>query len=313
MNKRRGFLTTVGSAVAYPALSSRALAERGSVHDVEFEKLTTGIFAELPDGSKDLRDELASLANAIVRNGELIEWRLINEGFSSVGVAEDLLRRTEFVIQILHNHHVGNYLDEAWIASTRSRFKIVTRFLPMVTSYNNLYRSARHLDRIVEHAHSLSVVSDEVFEDFTYSIATFALELGLWTVGTPYKMAWVGTRFISNRTLLRMLHYLDNRLVALLMSEIHWKIREAIYANISANHIEATAEEVTYILGKFDELAQFAVAQSVKTSSGSYLHEVDLAISRSELRRYDFMGPPDSSDGRDGILSWFGFDFGFGL
>lgn len=293
-----------GTTVACSAFTSPVLANRGR-GEVDFEALVKDLFESLPDRSEDLRDELVSLANAIVSNTHKINWELIHAALSSVGEAKELVRRTQFGVQILQNHDVGNYLDEAWVGMFKNRLEVVTRFLPLVSSFNNLYASASTLDVAAKKATRLAKVHEGKYEEFAYSIATFALEVGLWWFGAPYKMAWRGTRFVSNRTLLRAVNYLDNRLVALLMSEIHWKIRQKIYTEISADSLDAAATQISYIVGEFEELREFAYREA-ETEAGPYIHEINLNVSPSELREYDFVGSKSSTSDGNGFFSGFG-------
>jgi hypothetical protein len=219
---RRAFLMGTagvvgGASVAVPAVATSA----DEWHSVDFERLVESTFASLPDDSSDLRDGLATLAGAIHQELSPVTERAIRQAAKSVSKASSLARRTQYAIDILHNNDLARYLDDAWVATFRSKIGVVTRFLPLVGGFNNLYHHAEVLDTAVENNWFISGVDGEKFENFGYSLAAFALEVGLWWFGAPFKMAWKGTRFVSNRTLLRALNYLDNRLVALVMSEIH--------------------------------------------------------------------------------------------
>ncbi|WP_411967747.1 hypothetical protein [Haloferax sp. YSSS75] len=255
--KRRTFLVATGSTLSLPTLTSSTLAsQNGTWHEVDFETLIEELFSDLPEKPKDLRDELATLAHTIHEKGDVIDSALIEAAFTSVKTASTLTRRTQFLIQILHNNDLGR------------------------------------------------------FEEFAYALAAFALEVGLWWFGAPYKMAWRGTRFVSNRTLLRASRYLDNRLIALLMSEVHWKIREKVYDEVSADNLQSIGGEVEYVLTEFDELREYAVDEGVQTNGDeteAYLREVNLQMDKSDVLCYDFIDSEEGSSD-EGIFSDWRFD-----
>lgn len=302
--KRRGFLETSITLVTPAIMSSPALASSGNKrHNMDFERLITDFYTGLPDNSEDLRDVLEEVANAIHQKGQKIGWPVIESALSSIGDAKTVTRRTQFVVKILHNNDLGNYIDEAWVATARNRLKVVTRFLPFITSFNNLYAHAKKLDNAVKKKPN---VEDEKYETFSYALLAFAIELGFFYSGTAYKMAWRGTRFVSNRTLLRVGQHLDNKLIALVMSEIHWKIREKLYEKVNSDNLKsigrftASADHLGYLIEEIKDLKSFAESEEVEDS---YLKNVNLDIDYKTLRQWELkeLSKRESENGNSGI------------
>lgn len=304
--KRRGFLKATSVVATPTAASSTVIASSPyKAVEVDFEKLITNFYTKLPDTPEELRDVLEDVANIIHENGRKIDEPLIEKALSSIGDAEELARRTKFVIDILHNNDLGNYLDDTWVVAARNNLKVITRFLPLATSFNNLYLHAKDLDNTVKEKLE---VKDEKYETFGYALLAFAIEVGFFCYGTPYRMAWRGTRFVSNRTLLRVGEHLDNKLIALVMSEIHWKIREEIYEEINADNLGflggllSSGKHLDYILGEVDDLQSFARDEV----EASYMKNVDLNIDRETLKEWDLkeLSESNSNDDDGGIGSF---------
>jgi hypothetical protein len=295
--KRRTFLTATSGVVCSGTAIQRGLAATGGQQqDVDFERLVRSIFESVPEDEKELKELLAEIANKIRTTLSPLTPDAIDRAMEETWRTSAAARRLQFGIEILHNNNIARYLDDGWVVLFRDKLGKVTRVLPLVGSFNNVYHYAQALDKSVQSNWLLSSVDEEKFENFVYSMAAFCLEIGLWAVGAPYKMAWRGTRFVSNRTLLRAINYLDNRLVGLLMSEIHWKIREEIYESVSAENIGATVEELEYYVNQFDELGDAAEGYELRDGADSYLREVEVDVDRSDLREFDFIGGSDADE-----------------
>lgn len=78
------------------------------------------------------------------------------------------------------------------------------------------------------------------------------MEIELWSVGAPYKMAWRGTRFIANRTFLRFAHYGCTRCIAFAMSELHWGIRATLYGDV------VEEDKIVFVWNEIQDLKDFA-------------------------------------------------------
>jgi hypothetical protein len=107
----------------------------------------------------------------------------------------ELLRRVQFGIRILNEHQLTDAIDESMLATTRETLGKGTKYLPLLGSFDNLRRAACAVEPPDR--------NPEDVEDFLYATAAFGLEVVLWSIGAPYKMAWCGTRFVSNRTFFR--------------------------------------------------------------------------------------------------------------
>jgi hypothetical protein len=281
--KRRQFLYSSSGALLTPLMASAAQGDTGAV---DFGRLVTSTYGQFPDYRSDIEPKLMELAETIHVESEPVGWDDINELRAVISDSSTATRRLEFVIQILHNNHMARYVDDAWIAAVRNNSAMVTRYLPLIGSFNNLHESAEQLD---EAGSRTQDVGPEPYDQFAYAILAFCLEVGLFYIGTPYRMAWRGTRFVSNRTVLRAGRYVDNRLIALIMSEIHWQIRSHIYEDINRDNIGSTIQYIQFLGDEFGELENFADTNDIQDAQSGkpYLETVDLDVGVTDIGRFD--------------------------
>lgn len=287
--RRRGFLQkTAGASVAPFVIGSAAATQSDAETTVDFGKLVTIAFEELPSEQAELESALMGLAETISTEFDSIDWETVKDLHSTLNDTNTTVRRLEFLIEILHNHDLASYLDEAWVAGFRNNINTVTRYLPILGSYNNFYHAAEKLN---EAGNRNETVAAEKYDRFGFATIAFCVEVGLFYVGAPYRMAWRGTRFISNRTLLRAGRYVDNRLIGLVMSELHYGIRKQVYENVSSDSIESSYEYLKYLAGEFDELRQFAKDEGVTdgVANQSYLRSLDIDVQFYDLLQYGFL------------------------
>ncbi|WP_353634735.1 hypothetical protein ABSL23_03585 [Halobacterium sp. NMX12-1] len=246
------------------------------------------MFEELPDERAELESALMELADTVHTEFTSIEWEAVEDLHETLSEGNTAVRRLESLIEILHNNDFASYLDEAWVAKFRSNISTITRYLPILGSYNTFYHAAKKLDEAKTQNED---VPPQRYDEFGFATIAFCIEVGLFYIGAPYRMAWRGTRFISNRTLLRAGRYVDNRLIALIMSEIHYKIREQVYKSINRDRLESIWNYLSYLQGEFSDLQQFAKTEDVTddVSGNAYLESVDVDVSRWALWNYSFL------------------------
>jgi hypothetical protein len=169
------------------------------------------------------------------------------------------IRRIRFGVRILNEQNVTNAIDESMVGSVEQKINNATRFMPLLGSVNNLRDAACAVD---------DPPQPEQVEQFLYAALAFGVEVTLWYTGAPYKMAWRGTRFVSNRSFLRFANHGCNGCVALLMSELHWGLRAVPY-NL------ASEDTVPFVEARLEDLRE--TAQEVD-------YEADLEYGEQDLR-----------------------------
>lgn len=280
--KRRQYLRNATVAALLPSTSATAVSATKSSNRDEFKRIIKGTFNELPDERKDLELVLEQISHEIHQNFEPLTWESVSESTDSLKSLSANLRRTERLIGVLHQYDTAIYIEDDWVALARGKIGPVVRYLPLLGSFNNLYESAERLDIAVKKADSSSrEVEPDEYEQFAFALLAFTIEIGLFQFGAPYKMAWRGTRFVSNRTLLRLGRHVDSKLIALAMSELHWKIRETIYEEVNKENLSSSLELITYLLSELSSLEDFAEQEGI---SQKYMNRVNLDLSEDNLR-----------------------------
>lgn len=242
--KRRTFLKA--TAVTPIAASGVVTAqERSSVVD----DVTEDYFDALPETKADRNSTVVECANELCSTREAISEEVLNTVVDGGGSVSDVVRRLQYGVRILNEYNITDKIDESMIETGRRDLSDYTRYLPLVGSFNNLCEAACAVET--------PDPNPEAVKDFLFATAAFGLEVALWTIATPYKMAWSGTRFIANRTFLRFARHGCRGCIALLMSELHWAIRGSIYGEVvtesnvefvwdQIQDLKAEAEEIDY-------------------------------------------------------------------
>lgn len=169
------------------------------------------------------------------------------------------IRRIRFGARILNEQGITNAIDESMVGSVEQKVKNTTRFMPLLGSVNNLRAAAC---AVGDPARPAQV------EEFLYAALAFGVEVTLWYTGAPYKMAWRGTRFVSNRSFLRFADHGCNGCIALLMSELHWGLRAVPY-NL------ASKDTVPFVKARLEDLRE--TAEDID-------YEADLEYSDQDVR-----------------------------
>ena len=190
--------------------------------------------------------------------------------------ASDIVRRLQFGVRILNEYDITSKIDESMIEAGRKDLDDYTRYLPLVGSFNNLCEAACAVET--------PDPDPGTVKEFLFATAAFGLEVALWTIGTLYKMAWRGTRFIANRTFLRFARHGCRSCIALLMSELHWAIRGSIYGEV------VTESKVEFVWNQIQDL---------QTEAEDIEYDVDLDYSYEEIQELV------ESEGAEGAVGVF--------
>lgn len=248
-------------------------------------QLTVSLSKDL--GTDNLHPQLHDIADAIVTGSEAINWDDGDDLLNTIGETDTAARRLKFVIEALHERDLATSIERDWVMESQAGLAPATRVVPLVGGFNNVYKAAKQLH---EAQAAPSEISQSTYDQFKFALLAFGLEVALYYVGAPYKMAWTGTRFISNRTILRLGRWVDYRIIALLMSEIHFTIRGAVYTQINNDNIESVLNYAQTLSKTIGEFRQWAEDQNIKTDDGrSYLETIDLELQASEIAQYKFV------------------------
>ena len=254
--KRRTFLKATAST---PIAASGVVTakEEGSVPD----DISEGYFDALPESKADRNSTVIECANELCSARKTISEEVLNTVVDSGDSASDVVRRLQYGVRILNEYNITDKIDESMIETGRRDLSDYTRYLPLVGSFNNLCEASCAVET--------PDPNPEAVKDFLFATAAFGLEVALWTIGTPYKMAWSGTRFIANRTFLRFARHGCRGCIALLMSELHWAIRGSIYGEVvTENNVEFVWDQI----------------QDLKTEAEAIDYDVDLDFTYEEIQ-----------------------------
>jgi len=183
------------------------------------------------------------------------------------------IRRVRFGVRILNEHSITSAIDESMVQRVETKSKNATRFIPLIGSLNNLQAAACAVS-------TESEPKSEDVERFLYACLAFGLEVSLWYSTAPYQMAWRGTRFVSNRTLLRYANHGCNGCIALVMSELHWALRATPYTTVSNERVE------DFVFNEIQRLEKVAKEEN---------YDVDLTMKREEIE--EMVGAPLGAGG----------------
>lgn len=269
--KRRHFLTVVGASTGVTAVPVSAET------DQRLQTIGQSFFESLQQYSEDDRGVLLrECTNALCVEDKISEEET-DEIVEDVDDINHHIRRIRFGIRVLNEHNISTAIDESMVTKVEQRAGNATRFVPLVGSFNNLQAAACAVGPEPD---------AEDAEQFLYACLAFGLEVGLWYSTVPYQMAWRGTRFASNRTLLRYANHGCNGCIAFAMSELHWALRSIPYATVSEDRVEE------FVFNEIERLR--TVAQNEE-------YEVDVEFSREEIT--ELVGPSLESVGGGGAVA----------
>lgn len=238
--KRRTFLK---ATAVTPIATSGVVTAQEKSSDVE--NIPGAYFDALPETKADRNSTVVECANELCSARKIVSEEVLNTVVDGGSSASDVVRRLQFGVRILNEYNITDKIDGSMIEAGRRDLSDYTRYLPLVGSYNNLCEAACAVETPDQ--------DPEAVKDFFFAMAAFGLEVALWTIGTPYQMAWSGTRFIANRTFLRFAQHGCRGCIALLMSELHWAIRGTVYGEV------VTESNVEFVWDHIQDLRTEAV------------------------------------------------------
>ena len=254
---RRTFLKSTGASVSGLAVASTS-AKASAANLDELPLGFFGAFEQIESASRE--QALKQCANALC-----VEDQLPNEETGEIGESlENInhqLRRVRFGIRTLNEYRITTAINESMVQTLEQDMRDYTRVVPLVGSFNHLQETACQVG---------SAPTDEHLQEFLYGLMSFGLEVGMWHSTAPYRMAWNGTRFVSNRTFLRYAREGCGGCIAFVMSELHWALRAVPYQLVSHDVVEFAYREIR-------DLAMAAREYGMS--------DVDLDFGRDELRR----------------------------
>jgi len=145
---------------------------------------------------------------------------------------------------------------------------------------HNVLLAATALDTAHEDAGSVSAIETPRFFDFYRSLAFFVVEGLLFWTPLNFKTAWRGTRYLNNRVLYRF-RDVHNGLYKLLLSEIHYVIRDVVptvlrnpeaFATYLSSMVMQTVEVIREV-ENINPLNFFDTAESIAREFKTFVEE----------------------------------------
>lgn len=228
------------------------------------QRLVSGFFDELPENSSERRQVFLRSAEAICerdqRGGQDLSISVLDD---SGEATEDSIRRLHYAAQIVNE--VNGDVPAEPVGDVRSSLNDVTKYAPLIGSYNQLSQSA---------CTAAEERTDDAIRDFQTAMVMFGVDSTLISMGAFYQPAFAGTRFITNRAsqvgLHRLRYVCGDRCWALGMSEIHVALRGSMHSVTST--LLRKSQEYNVNLSRED---LEAVAASLETDVDQMLADVD--------------------------------------
>ncbi|WP_144240120.1 hypothetical protein [Haladaptatus cibarius] len=198
--------------------------------------------------------------------------------FTTSSAARTDLRSVGRLLEALHEHGIATYIDENYLYALGGKADIALRYAPLIGSMNNVLRAAEKF------ANASKRNRGNEYELFVIAIVCFCLEVGLFYVGAPYKLAWKGTHqlfFARSGTLFRLARYGGDRFVGFIMSEVHYELREALFDDA------ITADKAQWIVDNVNKNHEIPEFTSIRNDSAKYVGEVE-GFTKDDLKQYEF-------------------------
>lgn len=256
--KRRKVLRYIATSPVVIVLSTQPATGESSIDLLK--EVTDDFFSPLR-GSEDKTASVVSCANEFCIAQKEISSETIDEILDSGEMAETGIRRARFGVRLLREYGITDAVDESMLESGERSLNQYTRYLPLLGSFNNCHKAACAVDED----------NPETIERFLFASMAFGIEVALWYYGAPFQMAWRGTRFIANRTFLRLARNGCRLCVAFAMSEIHWAIRGKVY------NLDEMVTEEEFVIHRLSRLQQFA---------DEIGYDVNIQMSNDEVTEY---------------------------
>lgn len=294
--KRRGYLKSAGSIAIFP-IDSFFLQQKTSD---QLDTIAREFFDALPDSETERSEAVTDCANALCTAQRAVSKEVIDLVREGGATVDDFIRHLRFGIRTLNEFNITTAVDETTLERSQRATSKLTQYLPLLGSFNNLCDAACKVE-------TPNPDADQV-QKFLFAAIAFGIEIGLWSVGAPFNIAFKGTRFVANRTFLRFTRHGCRGCVALAMSEIHWAIRGTIYSD------GVTQSNVQFVYKQITEL---------QSESRKIDYDVDLDYTHEEIRNIveqgeggggALLGPVESEGPLEGLLDFdFSFDFNITL
>jgi hypothetical protein len=199
--------------------------------DSSNDGLTINIGTILPPTTDDTDNEstetdtdetVVGCANAICQSTQLAVATDIGAVAEDVAdIQSDFTRQTfrvQHLLHILTKRGIVSTLSPDDIAAIRENVRSATRYLPLIGSFNNVVETACLVD---------ADPTEQNVIDFYLAVGAFCIEIAFFQFGVGYRIAFKGTNILATRTTVaRLLQRTSPRIHALLLSEVHWGLRE---------------------------------------------------------------------------------------
>lgn len=238
---RRRFLQAVATAsLGIPVIGTARATETTP----DLEQFVDTYFDTLR-ATSDRPQVVTGCANELCRTTRLISRDALDTVAATGKGADEVMQQAQFGVKILNEYQLTDAIDESMVAAHRWEVSDYTRYIPLLASFNNLRTAAC----------KVTPENGESTKQFLIASLAFGIEVALWTYGTPYRMAWRGTRFVANRTFLRFAQHGCTGCIALAMSELHWAIRASVYGDI------VTENNIEFVVNQINEINRFAARE----------------------------------------------------
>lgn len=257
--KRRRLLRAAATTAVPFAFATPAQARRSEVDD-DTEEVARNYFDDLRKFENEKQRERAAIgcANKLCRRTKAVPEEVVTEIVDGVESGEVALRRGRRAVEILNEQRITTAIEPSALKKIERKGGQYLKYVPIIESFNNL-RSA---------ACQVSPDNKESIKNFYIAALAFGLEVVLWQISAPYKIAWRSTRYVSNRTFLRYARHGCDRCIALAMSELHWALRRGIYGDVVEEN------KIEFVIGKLHELQEDA---------RKYDYDVDIQADREAV------------------------------
>lgn len=127
--------------------------------------------------------------------------------------------RAQHLLAMLTEQQLVQSLTPKDIVSVRETVPNAVRFFPLIGSANNVITTAA----------DVTEEDSEALVEFYVAVAAFCVEVLFFQFGMGYKIAFRGTNLLATRTTFgRLLQYTTPKTYGLILSEVHWALREGV-------------------------------------------------------------------------------------
>lgn len=197
----------------------------------ETDGIADQFFDELRDESeRSTRTTLEECATEICERvneyeksiDEIIDDETAARGSAALADSNRQINRLQKLLEILNDQHITSVVEPSDLDDAKNTTRRATQFYPLLGAGKNLYEAGCEVVETSRYDDNY----EKVIEDFLYAIIVFGIEVYFWKTNVAYELSWEGTQKLSNQTLLRYSNHGCDRCIALLMSEIHWALRD---------------------------------------------------------------------------------------